>query len=230
MLRRRWLLVQVALLGVLVMLALPSSGSALSAASIALTPTGPSPAVLTIPAFMYPVWENQDGVTHTVTFANGDCSVQVAPGAIGRCTNGLSSGVGAYAYTVDGTAKGSIVLAVVGRTVTLGARSHRIDRGSVVTLRGKLAVDTGSPPVFQGPRMPVTVLARPDGHHPFHRIAVVLAKPQRSKNPGNAHSVWQLRVGPRTNMIYIAEASSQPEGGQYWQRAWSRPFRVDVRH
>jgi hypothetical protein len=230
MLRRRWLLVQVALLGVLVVLALPSSGSALSAVFIALTPTGPSPAVLTVPAFMYPVWMNQDSVTHTVTFANGDCSVQVAPGAIGQCANGFGSGVGDYAYTVDGTAQASITLAAVGRTVTLGARRHRIDRGSVLTLHGKLAVETGSPPVFQGPRMPVTVLARPDGHHPFHRIAVVTAKPQRSRNPGNAHSVWQLRVRPRTRMIYIAEANSQPEGGQYWQRAWSRPFRVDVRH
>jgi hypothetical protein len=227
---RIWrLIAQFALVGA-VILAFPSAGSALSAASIALTPTGPSPAVLTIPAFMYPVWVNQDSVTHTVTFANGDCSVQVAPGAIGQCTKDFSSGVGDHAYTVDGTAQGSVVFAAVGRTVTLGARSHRIDRGSVLTLHGRLAVQTGSPPAFQGRRMPVTVLARPDRYHPFHRIAVVTAKPRRSRNPGNAHSVWRLRVRPRARTIYIVEANSQPAGGEYWQQAWSKPFRVDIRH
>ena len=230
MVRRPWLLAQVALLGVLAALALPSSGSALSAVVIALTPTGPSPAVLTIPTFMYPVWMNRDSVPHTVTFANGKCSVQVAPGAIGQCTDGFSSGVGDYAYTVDGTIQASIVVAVDWRTVSLGARSHTIDRGSSLRLRGKLAVGTGSPPVLQGPRMPVTVLARPDRQHPFHRIAVVAAKPHRSSNPGDAYSVWQLHVRPGANKIYIAEANSQPKGGQVWQRAWSKPFRVRVGH
>jgi plastocyanin len=228
MVRRPLLLAQVALLAVLAALALPSSGSAVSAVFIALTPTGPSPAVLTLPPGGYPVWLNQDSVPHSVTFANGECSIQVATGAVGQCTNGFSSGVGAYAYTVDGTMQASIVVAAAGRTVTLGATRHTIDRGSSLRLHGKLAVGTGSPPVFQGPRMPVTVLARPDRRHPFHRIAVVTAQPRRSRSPADAHSVWQLRVRPGTNRIYIAEANSQPKGGQYWQRAWSKPFRVRV--
>jgi|tagenome__1003787_1003787.scaffolds.fasta_scaffold20870956_4 hypothetical protein len=228
MVRRPWLIAQVALLGVLAVLALPSSGSALSAVFIALTPTGPSPAVLTLPAGMYPVWLNQDSVPHTVAFANGECSVQVAPGATGQCSSGFSSGVGDYAYTVDGAIQASIVVTADWRTVTLGARSHTIHRGSALRLHGKLAVGTGSPPVFQGPRMPVTVLARPDRRHPFHRIAVVTAQPRRSKSSADAHSVWQLRVRPGTNKIYIAAANSQPKGGQYWQQAWSKPFRVRV--
>ncbi len=136
--------------------------------------------------------------------------------------------VGDYPYTVDETAQASLVVTADGRTVTLGTRRHRIDRGSVLTLHGTLAVGTGSPPALQGPRQPVIVLARPDRYHPFHRIAVVTAKPHRSQNLGNAHSDWQLRVRPGTNKIYIAEANSQPTGGQYWQRAWSQPFRVRV--
>jgi len=229
MVRRNWRLAQVALFGVLAVLVFPSSGSALSALFISLTPTGPSPATLTISGRDYPLWINQDTVTHTVTFANGKCSVQVAPGDIGQCSNGFSSGVGNYPYTVDGTAQASIVVVPEWRTVTLGAKSHTIDRGSILTLRGRLAVGTGSPPVFQGPRQPVTVLARPDRYHPFHRIAVAMAKPgRRVHNPANAHSVWQLRVQPRAHMIYIAEANSQPGAGQYWQQAWSKPFRVRV--
>src|ERR1700759_5056819 len=91
----------IALAATLAVLAVPSSGSALSAAFIELTPTGPSPAVLTIPAGMYPVWQNEGTVPHPVAFSNG-CSIQIAPGAIGQCTNGFSSVVGNYPYTVDG--------------------------------------------------------------------------------------------------------------------------------
>jgi len=228
MVRRRWLIAQVAVLGALAVLALPSSGAAFSGIPIVLTANGPSPAVQTLTAGAYPIWINQDTATHTVTFANG-CSFQVAPGEIGQCTSGFSNVVGNYAYTVDGSIQASIVVAADWRTLTLGAGRHTIDRGSVLTLHGKLAVGAVGPPVFQGPRQPVIVLARPDRYHPFHRIAVVMAKPgQRSENPENAHSDWQLRVRPGTNKIYIAEANSQPKGGQYWQQAWSRPFRVRV--
>jgi hypothetical protein len=228
MVPRRWLIGQVALVGVLAVLALPSSSSALLAGiPIFLTANGPSPAVQTLPAGLYPIWINKDTVTHTVTFANG-CSIQVAAGSRGQCSNGFSSVVGHYAYTVDGTAQASIVVTAEGRIVTLAAKSHRIGRGSELTLHGKLAVATQSPPAFQGPRQPVIVLARPDRYHPFHRIAVVTAKPRRSKTLTNVHSVWQLRVRPRAHMIYIVEANSQPAGGKYWQRAWSRPFRVRV--
>ena len=134
MVRRRWLIGQIAFVALLAVLALPSSGSALSAVFISLTPTGPSPAVLTISAGLYPVWINQDTVTHTVTFANG-CSIQVAPGGYGQCTNGFSGVVGDYAYTVDGTAQASIVVTAEGRTVTLTARRHTIKRGSARAAR-----------------------------------------------------------------------------------------------
>jgi plastocyanin len=227
MVRHRWLIGQVALLGVLAVLALPSSGAAFSGVPILLTANGPSPAVQTVPAGMYPLWINQDTVAHTVTLANG-CSFQVAPAAFGQCTNGFSEVVGTYAYTVDGTTQASIVVTAEGRTLTLGAKSHRIDRGSVLRLHGKLAAGTAGPPVVQGPRQPVIVLARPDRHHPFHRIAVVTAKPHRAQNPGSAYSVWRLRVRPKARTIYIAEADSQPQAGQYWQQAWSRPFRARV--
>jgi hypothetical protein len=223
--------VQLALVGILSALALPSSGSALLApAIITLTATGPSPAVLQLPAGWYAAWTNQDTVTHTVTFANGRCSVQVPPGpGWVTCPHGFANGLGAYDYTIDGTTQASIDVVAMGRTVTLGANSHRIDRGATLGLHGRLAIASlGSPPVFDGPRMPVTVLARPDRHHPFHRIAVVAAKPHHSANPGHVYSVWRLQVHPGANKIYIAEANSQPKGGQYWQRAWSKPFRVRV--
>jgi hypothetical protein len=227
MLRRKWLLAQVALLGVLAALALPSSGSALVAfVPIYLTANGPSPAVQTVGVGAYPVWINQDTVAHTVVFANGLCSLQLSPGGREWCPAGFYAGD--HPYTVDGTIPASLVVPADWRTVTLAARSHAIDRGSVLTLRGKLAVGTGSPPVFEGPRQPVTVLARPDRYHPFHRIAVVSALPRHSSNPADAHSVWQLRVRPRAHVIYIAEANSQPAGGQVWQQAWSKPFRVRV--
>ena len=133
MVRRRLLIVQVSLLAVLAILALPSSGSVLSAVFIELTPTGPSPADLRIPTGMHPVWQNQDTVAHTVVFADG-CngkrartrrrpmrrrpvverdrdqraapSFQVAPGAIGGLPAGRSRTMemGNYAYTVDGNA------------------------------------------------------------------------------------------------------------------------------
>jgi hypothetical protein len=192
-----------------------------------LTANGPTPAIQTLPAGLYPVWRNQDTVTHTVTFANG-CSIQVAAGAMGQCSNGFSNVVGTYAYTVDGTNQASVVVTAEGRTVTLKAQSHRIGRGSDLMLSGKLAIAQLSPPALQGPRQPVIVLARPDRHHPFRRIAVVTAKPHRANSRGLPYSVWQLRVRPRAHMIYIAEANSQPAGGKYWRQAWSKSFRVRV--
>jgi plastocyanin len=225
------LIAKLTLVGILSVVAFPASGSALLApVVVTLTATGPSPAVLTLPAGDYVAWTNQDTVPHTVTFANERCSVQVQPGpGWVACPSGFASGLGAYQYTVDGTTQASIDVVALGRTVSLAARSHKIDRGATLTLHGKLAVATlGSPPVFDGPRMPVTVLVRPDRHHPFHRIAVVTAKPHHSQDPNHTYSVWQLHVRPGANKIYIAEAKSQPPGGQYWQRAWSKPFRVRV--
>ena len=54
---------------------------------------------------------NQDQVTHTVTFTNGQCSVQLAPGARGNCGNDFPiASVGEYPYTVDGTVQGSVIV------------------------------------------------------------------------------------------------------------------------
>jgi hypothetical protein len=124
---RRWrMIAQLGLLGALI-LVFPSGGSALSAAFVALTPSGPSPIVLTIPAGMHPVWNNNDQVPHTVVFANGLCSFQLAPGTYGQCNFEFSAG--RYPYTVDGTTQASVVVnALPPPTVTLTARSHTIRR------------------------------------------------------------------------------------------------------
>lgn len=235
MVRRRWLIVQLALVGVLALLTFPGAGSAIRPIFVvSLTPTGPSPAVLSVPAGLGQVWfDNADTVTHTVSFANGECSIQVAPGARGQCTtSSLVSYVGDYPYTVDGTSQGQLVIEAVGRSVSLVARSHSINRGSRLRLHGRLQEENSnwSPPSAGQPQ-PIIVLARPDRHHPFHRIAVVRAKlnPKRKQNAPFGKLLWQLRVRPQTRMIYIAEANYQPQGGQVWQQAWSTPFKVLVR-
>jgi hypothetical protein len=178
--------------------------------------------VQTVSTVTYPLWINQDTVTHTVAFANGRCTVQVAPDATAGCPEGFSNGAGDYAYTVDGTAQASVVVQLAGRTVTLGARTHKIAGGARLTLHGQLSsfVPLPSP----GPASPVTVLARPDRMHPFRRIAVV--KPKIDHSKGSFGELrWHLRVRPQAQTIYIAEANTQP---QTWQQAWSKPFRVRV--
>jgi hypothetical protein len=211
-------------------LAFPAAGSALDARFIFLTATGPSQTVLTMEAGQYAVWQNQDAVEHTVVFTNGLCSLQIAAGGYGQCSNGFSAYVGTYAYTVDGTTQASVVVVAAGRSITLGARSHRILRHSPLRLHGVLGDWDLSPP-GPGTPQPVIVLARHNRYQPFHRIAVVRAKLQRHSTKGAPFGrlVWQLAVRPRRKMIYIAEANSQPSGGQVWQQAWSKPFKVAVR-
>jgi hypothetical protein len=218
---RRWRLIALALAGGAV-LAFPSAGSALSAVFITLGPSGPAPTVLTIGGSLYPVWENTDTVEHTVSFANGLCSFQVAPGQIGQCSTGLQ--LGQNPYTVDGKFQASIAIVKVlgGRTVTLGARSHTIKRGAHLRLHGMLDYETGSPPVFYSD-MPVTVLARHDRQHAFHAIATVAKRVRRRSSGGFP---WQLYVHPKRTTIYIAKASSD---GETWQPATSGPFKVLVR-
>jgi hypothetical protein len=220
MVRRGRLIVQVALLSVLAVLAFPADGSALRAVLIVLTPAGPSPSVLTLPAGLYPFWLNQDSVLHTVVFANGTCSFTLAPGDSGGCPNGFSQFAGQFAYTVDGSTQASIDVVPEGRAVTLTARSHRIGPGAKLRLHGRLDIPILSPPVPPGPQ-PVVVLARHDRYHAFRPIRVVTATTH------GWHLNWQLAVRPWARTIYIVEANSQPEGGGlYWQRAWSRPFTV----
>jgi hypothetical protein len=191
-----------------------------------LTPNGPSPNIATLGAgALSPLWVNDDQVTHTVVFANGLCSLQVAPGERKYCSNDFFANIGTYPYTVDRTIQASVVVGLNPRTVTLAARSHTIMRGTALTLHGKL-VAAHYPP---GPSLqPVTVLARHGRGHPFRRIAVV--HPKAEGRPLQA--IWRLRVGPRTDTTYIAEATYQPDSGRpspYWQNATSNPFKVAVR-
>jgi hypothetical protein len=234
---RLWWIALVTLAGLLAVLAIPADGSALRPVFvISLTATGPSPAVLQVPAGLGPVqFSNTDTVTHAVAFANGSCSIEVAPGSGGQCTNGfMNSYVGDYPYIVDGTSQAHLVIEAVGRSVSLGARSHSINRGSRLRLHGRLQEENSnwSPP-SAGTEQPIIVLARHDRHHPFRRIAVVRAKlhptPKSHVHPWG-ELIWQLHVRPRARTVYIAEANSQPQGGQVWQQAWSKPFKVLVSH
>lgn len=172
------------------------------------------------------MWINQDQVTHTVVFANGLCSLQLAPGQAGYCSNSFWAYVGQYPYAVDGTTQASVVVTPSPRTVTLTARSHLIRRGAHLRLHGILDFGSvgGNPPV-QYSDMPVIVLARHDRHHAFQRIAMA-AEPGRRKSSGFP---WELWLHPKTTTIYIAEATNQPDFGQFWQNARSRPFKVIVR-
>jgi plastocyanin len=223
--RHSRLIAQVVLIAGLAVLAFPASGSALSAVFITLAPSGPTPAAVDIPAGTYPVWRNVDTVTHTVAFAKGLCSFQVAPGAIGQCA-GVGLAVGSHPYTVDGTVQASINVTPEGRTVTLGAPRHEIKRGARLTLHGLLKYGYAGPPVFRGSRtsMRVTVLARHDRREPFRAVASV--RPGALRASGYP---WRREIHPRRTTTYIVEAVSQPASGQYWQHAHSEPFTVIVR-
>jgi hypothetical protein len=224
MVLRRRLIWQVALLGGLI-LAFPSTGSALCAVFVRLTPTGPSPAIVNAGAGQYPVWTNGDQVTHTVTFANGLCSFQLAPGAFGQCDFPLL--VGQYPYTVDGATQASVVVdALPPSTVTLTARGHTLPRAAHLRLHGTLTWSLGCGPPVVGPlRVPILVLARHDRYHPFRRLATVRSE----TNEPDGRYVWQLDLRPKAKTIYIAELSYQPSGELGQRQAWSRPFKVSLR-
>jgi hypothetical protein len=222
---RRWRLIGLlAVLGAVV-LGFPAAGSALLGQyPISLTASGPSPSVLNTRAGgRSPLWINQDQVAHTVTFANGLCSFQVAPGGQGDCANDFFASVGQYSYTVDGTVPASVNVSLNPRTVTLTARRHTIKQGGRLRLHGILRYALNGPPSFSS-RMPVTLLARPDRHHPFRRVAVT-AKP-KSRRSLSSGFPWKLYVHPKRTTIYLAEAVSDPT---HWQPARSRPFKVVVR-
>jgi hypothetical protein len=232
MLRRRRLLTQIGLLGILAALAFPGDGLAIRPTfHVLLTATGPSPSPLTMPAGLGQVaFSNTDTVAHTFAFANGWCSAELAPGAEHSC--GTPQYVGDYAYTVDGATEADVKVEAVGRSVSLRARTHSIRRGSQTTLRGRLweANSNWSPPNAGQPQR-IIVIARPYVGHPFHRVAVVMATvhPPTKRAPFGELR-WHVRIRPRSGMTYVAIASYQPAGGTVWQRATSKPFRVNVRH
>jgi hypothetical protein len=171
---------------------------------------------------MYPVWENHDTVAHSIVFASGHCAFQLPPGGYGQCSDPAMQFAGTFPYTIDGTIQASVVVVPEGRAIYLVGSKQMIRRGASLKLHGELDVPILSPPGPPAPQ-PVTVLARPDRYHAFRPFRTLTATAQ------GWHLVWKLRVRPRTKTIYVAEANYQPPGGQYWDRAWSRSFRVIVR-
>jgi hypothetical protein len=227
--RRRRLIAGFALVGVLAVLVFPAAGSALiQQYVVTLTSTGPSPAVVTMPAGYPLVFENTDTVTHQVTFAKGLCSIDIKAGSTARCNGNVGSYVGDYDYTVDATSQAQIDIQEISRSVSLRAKRHSLRRGAHLTLHGGLQ-DTQFPfPCGTGPSQRIIVIARPYLGHPFHRVAVVRAVRHQPKR-GCAELLWHARIHPRSSMTYLAIASYQPHGGRVWQRARSTPFRVNVR-
>jgi hypothetical protein len=216
---------QVACLGMLVF-AFPSAASAFCGVPVALTSNGPSPAALTIPAGLYPFWDNTDQVTHSVVFANGLCALELPPGAAEGC--GFPLLVGQYAYTVDGTTQASIVVnALPPTTVTLAGRSQTLLKGGHLRLHGTLDWSLSCGPPIVGPlRVPIVVLARHDRHHPFRRLTTVRSE---TRTPDGGYA-WRLDLRPHAKAIYIAKVTYQPDGEQGQRDAWSGPFKIIVRH
>jgi hypothetical protein len=229
MLRRGRLIVGLALVGVLAPFVFPGASSALiEPFVVTLTASGPSPAVLTMPAGYPLVFRNTDTATHAVAFADGSCSVDVAPSSDAPCAGSFYPYVGSYDYTVDGTTQAQIVVTAIARSVSLRARKHSIRRGTWLTLHGQLHdIQFGSPP-NAGSAQRIIVIARPYAGHPFHRAAVVMAMLHHPPRAPLGELVWHARIHPRAGMTYVAIASYQPPGGRIWERAKSKPFRVDV--
>jgi hypothetical protein len=230
MVRRKRLLGKLALGGVLALLVFPGASSALLPQFIVtLSSTGPAPAVIDVPAGYPLVFNNADTAAHSVAFANGLCSIDVAPGGQGQCTGKFGMYVGAYDYTVDGTSKAQIVIEAIPRSVSLKASRTTVRRESGLTLHGRLNdIQFGSPPNAGSPQ-PVIVIARPYLGHPFHRVAVVMATVHQSPRSPFGELLWHVRIHPRSGMTYMAIASYQPAGGQVWERARSKVLRVNVR-
>jgi hypothetical protein len=182
---------------------------------------------MTIPSGMYPVWTNNDQVTHTVTFANGLCSLQLAPGAYGQCQFPFL--VGTYPYTVDGAIQASVVVSALPLdTVTLTARSHTLRKTAQLRLHGTLTLEWCCGPPSRSPiRFPIVVLARHDRHHPFRRLTTVRLETYVGDPNGNSY-VWRLNLHPNAKTIYIAKVTYQPQGEQGQRQAWSRPLKVTL--
>ncbi len=228
MVRRHRLVVGLALVGVLVTLVFPGASSAFAGYDIVLTASGPSPVDAKIQGAQLPLWENQDTVTHTIAFADG-CSFDVAPSSVvaGKCRHSWS-GLGTHPYTVDATVQASVTEVLSDRHVTLRSKRHGFWLGTKIRLHGSLVASiVGAPPDFNGLRMPVTVYARRDRFHLWHRIAVVMSQPLKKPNIHSPHSVWKVWVRPFRSTTYVAVADSAPKA---WRRARSGLFGVYVRH
>jgi plastocyanin len=232
MIRRRRLIGELALVGVLALLAFPGASSALLPQYVVtLASSGPSPAVMTVPAGYPVVFSNTDTVAHSVAFANGVCSIDVAPGSRTQCSGSFGRYVGHYDYTVDGTSQAQVVVVAIRRSVSLTARRTTIHRGAGLTLHGRLQDAQYPSPLGGGTPQRIIVIARPYAGHPFHRVAAVRATLHRPKKGFPFYRLlWHVRIHPHWDMTYIAIASYQPHGGRVWERARSKPFRVSVGH
>jgi plastocyanin len=217
-------------------LAFPSDGAGyISAHPVSLTATGPVPSTLKLRGGEYMLFDNKDSVTHTVVFANGLCSLTLAPGEqagpgneVGpdnpNCKNNFTFVVGSYAYSVDRKFPGTVETSPAYRSVTLTARTHRIRRGARLMLHGQVMWDNNATSLATKAPFPVIVLARYAGSHAFKAIATVTMR-----GVVDVRDVWHLKVRPGVATTYIAEVNGQLPGGQIWKQATSHPFTVRMR-
>lgn len=214
----------------------PNCGGGLGC-RIVLTAAGPLPNTLVMNPLGSVGFRDADSVAHTVVFANGLCSLAVAPGpgqpqpGGAHCGNRFMEFVGSYAYTVDGKFAGTVVTSPLARSVTLTARTHTVRSGTRLTLHGRLMRGN----VGSAPPPPVAILARHSSKEPFERVATV-----RTRGGPQTTYGWKLAVQPRVTTTYIAKVTAQrlcyfpasrcaqPQG-QVWTNAKSRPFTVRIR-
>jgi hypothetical protein len=195
---------------------------------IALTDSGPVPNTLTTDALGAVRFDNTGSVAHTVVFANGLCTLTLAPGPTPTsCDNPFVAFVGTYAYTVDGKFHGTVVTTALRRSVTLTAGTRTIRRGRGLTLHGQVTWQDGGL-VFRPP-FPVVVLARHSSRQPFKPIATLSARFHGGATPDK--NGFRLIVKPAVRTTYIAEATGQlpQQQGEIWAPAKSHPFTIRVR-
>jgi hypothetical protein len=178
-------------------------------------------------------------VPHTVVFANGLCSITLAPGQQGgpgvvangvehpECTDNFTFYVGSYPYTVDGKFTGTVVTRPLRRTVTLTAPRHGIRRGTSLTLHGRVSWFDYNP-MLQRPQFRVIVLARHDGEHIFKPVTTGrLWSSQSYEWPNGSISYsWKRQVHPGETTTYTAKVTGYQ---WFWSDATSRAFTVRVR-
>ena len=242
MVSRGWLLIaELALVGVLSAFGFASDGFAYATTyTVSLTATGPAPSLLKIGAGAFMEFHNKDSVAHTVVFANGRCTVSVPPGYwIGPggqsvypgqqvvpqpgCNDNFPFYVGSYAYSVDGKFSGAVETRPLRRFVTLEARTHRVARGSRLTLHGEVIWGTQDGIFVTRTPFPVIVVARYEGQRTFEPLATVAVRYVGGRNGGFR---WQLSVRPGVTTSYLAEVTGQLPEGQVWTKARSRLLTV----
>lgn len=224
--RRSFLVVAIAVTVTAAALGCASDGSALiGVTTVVLTATGPSPKVARMTAAQTILeFVDHDSVPHRVVFANGRCTLDVAPGEPTEIATGVNAcpftKAGRYAYREDGRLPGRVDIRLAPRSVVLTARTHVVRRGTRLTLHGSVTFASASPPLAKAP-FPVVILARHDRTRPFRRIATLVA---RRGNDGLL--VWHLRVRPGIRTTYVAEVTGR---SRIWRKARSGPFTVRVR-